>query len=116
MIEVLYKMSFWQVVGTAAAVPMALAFLGRLSYGDGPIWSHVRARYVLLHFAGFCYCGTAILLQPDGLEIFGEAFGLAMCGLFLWTTYPTWGLGRPPEYALRRIPPSKPASRGLRAF
>ena len=102
MTEVLRDLNLWQVLSSLVAVPLAGAFLCRLTHGEGPIWATVRARYILMYFAGFCYCGTVIFLQPQGAEVLGEAMGLAMCALLLWTTYPTWADG-PPEYALRRV-------------
>ena len=78
MIELFSTMSWWQIAMACAAVPLAGAFLCRLTYGEGPIWHHVKTRYVLLHFSGFVFCGTVIFLRPEGVEVVGLALGLVV--------------------------------------
>ena len=102
MIDLFSLMSAGQLLAAAAALPLAWAFLCRLS--GGVTWRTVQPRFVGMHLCGLFYCGTVLFLQPDGVELIGEFLGLGFCACWLWVSYPTWKNG-PPEHVQTRPAP-----------
>lgn len=73
-----------------------------------------RLDFVLLHFAGFVFCGAVVLLNPGSLSgSIIEAVGLAFLGAWLKISYVTWGGGSPPAYVTRPAPLDAGRSRVL---
>ena len=98
----LFDINPFEVVTAAAGAALGYGYLCRINILRS---RRHRSDFVLLHYAGFVFCGAVVLLDPGSTSGYIiEAVGLAFLGAWLKISYVTWGGGSPPAYVTRPAP------------
>lgn len=88
-------------VALLAAAPMGAAYVCRL---DALSWRTAKPTAVAFHLAALLYLAGCATTAMGGRELGFEWLGMAMCGLWLVQSWPTWRNG-PPDHVLSRPAP-----------